>query len=393
MNQSFARLARGVLITVLLALLIPVAVPAEPSPKRVIVTFARGSETTGKARVRSLGVSENANLPLVHGAAMTLPAGVSMNEVRRLPGVTRVEEDVVVTALARKVTQPVQKLPWGVDRVEADLVWPVTTGDPVKVAVVDTGIDTSHPDLSANVKGGYSAVSYTRSFSDDNGHGTHVAGTIAAANNTIGVVGVAPNADLYAVKVLDKNGSGYVSDIIKGIQWSVSNGVNVINMSLGSSTYSLAFDTACQQAIASGVTIVAAAGNSGPSLGTVGYPAKFAGVIGVSATDSSNVIASFSSRGDGVDIAAPGVSIYSTYRGSTYATLSGTSMASPHVAGVVALVLTTPVGSDDLDADGSWDPAEVQNRLTRTATDLGTAGYDTSYGWGMARADRAVAAR
>ena len=393
MNPNIAKVARGVLTVALMALLVPAVVPAQPSPKRVIVTFTPGQEAVGKARVRSLGAAENSDLPIVHGAAMTLPAGVSMDKVRRLPGVTRVEEDVVVTALGRAKSPSGQKLPWGVDRVEADLVWSTTSGDPVKVAVIDTGIDTSHPDLLANIKGGYSAVAYTTSYADDNGHGTHVAGTIAAANNTVGVVGVAPMADLYGVKVLDRQGSGYLSDIIEGIQWSTSNGINVINMSLGTSTYSATFDAACQAAIGSGVTIVAAAGNSGPGEGTVGYPAKFAGVIGVSAIDSSNAIASFSSRGDGVDIAAPGVSIYSTYKGRKYSTLSGTSMASPHVAGAAALVLTTPVGTDDLDADGAWDPAEVQNRLTRTAADLGAAGYDTAYGWGMVRADSAVAAQ
>jgi len=274
--------------------------------------------------------------------------------------------------------------------VFADAVWASYTGDPVKVAVVDTGIDTSHPDLLGNLKGGMSAVSYTSSYNDDNGHGSHVAGTIAAVDNSVGVVGVAPAADLYAVKVLDRRGSGYLSDIVEGLQWSVANGIDVVNMSLGTSAYSLAFDTAVQETIASGVVVVAAAGNSGPGANTVGYPAKFAGVIGVSATDSSNNIASFSSRGAEVDLAAPGVSIYSTYKKKGYATLSGTSMASPHVAGVAALVLTAPIGADDLDADGVWDPSEVELRLERTAQDLGAAGFDTNYGNGLVRADLAV---
>lgn len=321
---------------------------------------------------------------------MTLPPGIPLAGVRALPGVAHVEEDSVAIALkAPTPLQPAQTVPWGVSHVEADAVWSATTGSGVKVAVVDTGIDVAHPDLTANLKGGYNAISPNRSYADDNGHGTHVAGTIAAAANSIGVVGVAPSVDLYAVKVLGRSGSGWISDIIAGIQWAVTADVDVINMSLGSSAYSAAFDLACQKAIDAGVTIVAAAGNSGPGMDTVGYPAKFERVLGVSAVGASDVIASFSSRGDGVDIAAPGVSIPSTYKGQSYATLSGTSMASPHVAGVAALVLTTPVGSDDADADGAWDPVEVQNRLARTAHALGAS---TDYGAGLVRADLAIAA-
>jgi len=372
---------------------IPLPASASPSgaPRRVIVTFAPSGAAATKCDLRRAGAIELTALPSAGAAAMVLPSGLSIDDVRQMPGVIAVEDDIIVTA-SRIAVAP-QVLPWGVDRVEADLVWGTTTGDPIKVAVVDTGIDTTHPDLTANLKGGYSAVKYTRSYNDDNGHGTHVAGTIAAANNSLGVVGVAPKADLYAIKVLDRAGTGYLSDIIKGIDWAVSSKVNVINMSLGTSSYSPTFEAACRRATLAGITIVAAAGNAGPGLSTVGYPARFADVIGVSASDSTNMLASFSSRGPEVDVAAPGVSINSTYKNKTYATLSGTSMASPHVAGIAALVLTTPVASDDLDGDRVWDPAEVQNRITRTAQDMGGIGYDTDFGWGLARADLAVMAR
>jgi subtilisin family serine protease len=253
--------------------------------------------------------------------------------------------------------------------------------------VIDTGIDATHADLLDNLKGGYNAINPAVSWADDNGHGTHVAGTIAAIDNSIGVIGVAREADLYAVKVLNRKGSGYTSDIIEGIDWAIENDMDIINMSLGSSWYSATFEAACTRAIDAGIVVVAAAGNSGPGAETVGYPAKYPGVIGVSATDSSNVIAYFSSRGEGVDIAAPGVSIYSTYKGGAYTTMSGTSMASPHVAGVVALILTQPDGND-----GMWTPAEVEARLEGTAQDLGTDGPDLLYGAGLVRADLAVAA-
>jgi subtilisin family serine protease len=192
------------------------------------------------------------------------------------------------------------------------------------------------------------------------------------------------------VKVLDRRGNGYLSDVIEGLQWAEANGMNVVNMSLGTTSYSSLFSAAVEQTIASGIVVVAAAGNSGPGSNTVEYPAKCDGVIGVGATDSEDRIASFSSRGMEVDLAAPGVSILSTYKKGTYSTLSGTSMATPHVTGAAALVLTSAIGVDDLDSDGQWDPAEVERRLETKAQDLGAGRFDTSFGNGMVRADLAV---
>jgi subtilisin len=386
--RAMALVALGLVVL----LILPTVATSGSAPARVIVVLeAPEASNAVKQGVNGLGGTHIKDLPSVNAAAFYLPAAAAPEAVAALPGVASVEPDLQVTTLAKPAPKPpAQTLPWGVDRIEADLVWSKYTADPVKVAVVDTGIDTSHPDLSANLKGGMSALINTKSYNDDNGHGTHVAGTIAAINNTIGVVGVAPAADLYAVKVLDRRGSGYLSDIIKGLEWAVANDMQVVNMSLGTSSYSSTFEAAVRQTVAAGVVVVAAAGNSGPGENTVNYPAKFEGVIAVSATDSSNTLASFSSRGPEVDLAAPGVSIYSTYKGQTYSTLSGTSMASPHLAGVAALVLTTAVGGDDRDEDGVWDPAEVELRLTRTAQDLGAKGNDFLYGSGLVRADSAV---
>lgn len=394
MRHSKSTFIRAMLVAALLAILIPVSAPAQDVPRRVIVLFDEGAASAALGKAVALGAHAEARLTLIRGAALTLPPGLSIDRLKAVPGIAHVEYDLSASVLkAPAPVQPAQTTPWGVDRVEADLAWASTTGGTVKVAVVDTGISTSHPDLVTNLSGGFNAISPNKSYNDDNGHGSHVAGIIGASANTIGVVGAAPDVDLYAVKVLSKSGSGWVSDIIEGIQWTVDHDIDVINMSLGASGYSLAFDLACQQALDAGVTIVAAAGNSGPDTGTVEYPAGFDGVIGVSATDSSDSIAWFSSRGAGVDFAAPGVGILSTYKGSGYATMSGTSMASPHVAGVVALVLTTSVGTDDADADGQWDPDEVAARLTRTAEDLGSTGADSEYGAGLVRADLAVSAK
>jgi len=325
------------------------------------------------------------DLPLVNGVVVIMPSKAAERALRKEAGIARIDDDVRVEALA-------QTLPWGVDRIDAEKAWSTTTGDPVKVAIIDTGIASSHPDLSANLKGGVSTVGYTSKYNDDNGHGTHVAGTVAALNNTTGVVGVGPKIDLYAVKVLDRFGSGYLSDVIEGLDWAVGNGMKVVNMSLGTSSYNKSLEDAVKRVNAAGIVQVAAAGNSGSADNTVNYPAKFAQVIAVGATDSStsNNIAYWSSRGPEVDLAAPGVNIYSTWPSRSYKTLSGTSMASPHVAGTAALVLTRPVGAYDLDADSVWDPIEVQNKLEFTATDLGAAGKDNLYGSGLVNAERAV---
>ena len=292
------------------------------------------------------------------------------------PSINYIEPDYPVQATGEVV-------PWGVSSIEAPIVHLQTEGIGVKVAVIDTGIDYTHPDLA--VAGGYSAISYTNSYYDDNGHGTHVAGTVAAADNDIGVIGVAPQVNLYAVKALDSVGSGYVSDIVEGIEWSISNGIKIINMSLGSSADSKTLHDACDRAYAGGILLVAAAGNSGTSDATqdnVSYPARYSSVIAVSATVSSNQRPSFSSTGPDIELAAPGFNIYSTLPGGLYGNESGTSMASPHVAGTAALVWAmNPTMTNE----------QVRQRLDATAIDLGTAGKDNQFGYGLVDAKNAVA--
>ena len=364
---------------------------AEPEQAaRKIVVFKPGVEESEKeAAIGKSGGRKIKPLRLINGEAVLL----SKNAERALSknsDVLRIDDDVVVEALAKAgAIQPPQTLPWGINRVDAELVWPSgNSGDAVKVAVVDTGISADHPDLKNNIKGGYNAINPLKSWNDDNGHGSHVAGIIAALNNAIGTVGAAPLADLYAVKVLNRQGSGYLSDIIEGLDWAIANNMQVVNMSLGTSSDILSFREAVQRVSAAGIVQVAAAGNSG---GSVGYPAAYPEVIAVSATDSGDALASFSSRGPEVDLAAPGVGIYSAYKGTGYATLSGTSMAAPHVAGSVALVLSVPISvAYDADFDGVWDPAEVQQKLQDRAVDLGVSGFDNLYGWGLINAFNAV---
>lgn len=253
--------------------------------------------------------------------------------------------EINAKANSAPIVQPPQSIPYGIKNVKADLAWSTSKGAGVIVCVVDTGIDKTHPDLVANIIGGKNFVGSGRTlnpdnWNDDNGHGSHVAGTIAAVDNAIGVVGVAPMAKLYGAKVLNKQGSGYTSDIADGVYACVAAGAKVINMSLGGAGDPNApsvFKDAINSAISKGVFVVAAAGNSGKDI--AGYtPAGYNGVIAVSAVDSSYNFASWTNFGlKADDFAAPGVSVLSTWKGGSYNTISGTSMAAPHVAGVIAL--------------------------------------------------------
>ncbi len=278
--------------------------------------------------------------------------------------------------------------------VGANRVWHRVTGSGVKVAVLDTGIDEDHPDLT--VSGGVSMVPEETSWDDDNGHGTHCAGIVGARNNETGVVGVAPGSDLYAVKVLSAAGSGRLSWILAGMGWAEQNGMDVASMSLGSNVdnpdaaCTLAYQRAAERLSNAGCLVVAAAGNNGrdPVNPWVGSPARCSGFMAVAAVNDNRDLASFSSRGPatlcdgcGVEISAPGVSINSTVPGGGLGRKSGTSMACPHVSGAAALLK---------ELHPTWTPARIRTRLRTTAADLGVPGNDPSFGSGLLDCHRAV---
>lgn len=400
MNNKI-RLAAFIILAVLIFISFNTGNKALGQPNnRKIVVFDKTLNEAAKNKLLSVhGAVKIKDLSLINASVVVLPPQVSDTALEQRPGILRVDDDVIVQALdeetekeslkdSRAKIQAAQILPWGIDKIDAELVWPSgNLADPIKLAIIDTGISKYHPDLQTNIKGGYNAINPLKSWDDDNGHGSHVAGIAAALNNTVGVVGVGPAIDLYAVKVLNRNGSGFLSDVIEGLQWAVGNGAQVANMSLGTASDIQSFHDAVIAAYNAGVVLVAAAGNSG---GSVSFPAAYPEVIAVSATDSNNNLAYFSSRGPEVDLAAPGVNIYSTYKGTGYKTLSGTSMAAPHVAGSAALVINTPVGSYDVDGDGIWDPSEVQKKLQDRAKDLGSIGFDNLFGWGLVNVYNAV---
>jgi thermitase len=272
-----------------------------------------------------------------------------------------------------------------VDAVEA---WGITKGDGIKVAVLDTGVASDNADISPKVVA--RANFSTAATGEDNyGHGTHVAGIIAATRDTIGVSGVCPGCSILDGKVMNDSGSGSTSAIANGINWAVENGAKVINMSLGQRVSSQTLETAINNAWNRGVVIVAAAGNAGTP--DQFYPAAYPNVIAVAATDNNDAKASFSTYGQWVDVAAPGVAIYSTFpkhpfaigrqsgRSMGYDIASGTSMASPLVAGVAALAWSSPAGTAN---------TSVRANVESTADKI--AGTGTDWAHGRVNACRAV---
>jgi thermitase len=227
---------------------------------------------------------------------------------------------------------------WAPQKVSAQSAWDITKGSStVKVAIVDTGVDYNHPDLAGKVVKGYDFVDDDSDPMDLNNHGTHCAGIAAAVtNNAKGIAGMAPNVSVLAVRVLDANGSGSLDDVANGIYYAVDNGAKVVSLSLGGSSGATSLQNAVNYAASKGVVVVAAAGNESTSAPS--YPGYYSNAIAVAATDSSDYLASFSNYGSWVDVAAPGVDIASTIRNGGYAYMSGTSMATPLVAGIAGLL-------------------------------------------------------
>jgi len=341
-----------------------------------VTDIPAAQKAAAAAQLRVLDVIPLIDAMVVEGPEQTVQG------LLKAPFVRYVEPDPLDAVWTQEDT-----LVYGVANIEAEIVWGGTLnatnvisghgGMGAKVAVVDTGIDCGHPDLQDNCIYGASYVKGAKPF-DDHGHGTHVAGIIAARDNGFGVIGVAPEATLYAVKVLDSNGSGSYSAVASGIVWAVKNGMNVINMSLGGSAYSQVIADAVKAASDAGVLVVSAAGNSG-CCDTVLYPAKLPESMAIAAVDANDQRASFSSTGLEVDVAAPGVAILSTVPTgscklcdpSGYRTLSGTSMATPHVSGTGALLMSRGLTA-----------AQARTQIDGTTKDLGFPGFDMYTGWG-----------
>jgi len=335
----------------------------EVNESRKVVTF---NEALSEAEIKDIENTYNVEIldEKVGGNIYVLNTTEESNlEALSSEYTTVVETDIPVKMSADTID-------WGISRIGADKVWEVGNGVGIKIAIVDTGVQSNHPDLQANLLSGYDFVNGDEDANDDNGHGTHVAGIASATLNQSGTVGAGYGAKILPIKVLNNQGYGYLSDVAKGIYYAADNGARIINLSLGTSTDSLTLRNAVTYAANKGVLLVAAAGNDGGA--PCSYPAAYSSVICVVATDNKNQLASFSNLGG--ELAAPGVSNYSTFLGSTYRYLSGTSMASPHVAGAAAVVMS---------ACATCSTSEVRSLLRDTAVDLGEQGKDILFGYGL----------
>ncbi len=346
---------------------------ASAIPGKYIVVLKGEPELKGmpkavREKVLALLTKNGANeaaIDHVYSAALQGFAGTlnpaQLKSLMNDPNVAYIEADQEVTISQGKpggggTTQPAQEIPWGITRVGGS-----TDGTGKTAWIIDTGIDLTHPDLNVDATRGFTAFTSGKDagFNDGNGHGSHVAGTVAAKNNTIGVVGVAPNAKVVPVKVLNSRGSGSNSGVIAGVDWVAANGQpgDAANMSLGGGV-SAALDQAVLNASnSSGVKFALAAGNETDNANNHS-PARVNGpnIVTISAHDINNNFASFSNYGNPpVDFCAPGVSIKSTWKSGGYNTISGTSMATPHVCGLLLLGNINSGGTVNNDPDGNPD--------------------------------------
>jgi len=323
-----------------------------------------------------------------HEVARIEALGVSVirvphNRVRSIEGALRrtgyfksIERDHVAVA-AQIPNDPEFATQWGLAKIGVPTAWDVSLGSPdLIVAIVDSGVDASHPDLRNQLVAGYDFVNDDADTTDDNGHGTQMAGIVAAeAFNALGGAGVAPRCRLMPIKVLDSSATGVYSAIANGITYAADHGARVINLSLAGSDASPVLESAVDYATARGVLVVAAAGNDGTS--DPAYPAAYTNAVAVSATDQRDKVARFSNYGSWVALAAPGVDILTTdwdASGSAgYTATTGTSAAAAFVSGAFALLLS---------AHPEWSIATAVSTLTNSARDLGTNGWDPYSGWG-----------
>lgn len=355
----------------------PAAAQAAP-PVELVVEFAPGTTPAERAAALDAAGLElvepigDGDFAVVLGPPGTAPGGAIAGVERPVP--------VAVTAVPN---DPQYANQWHLPEVQAPEAWEVADGSGVVVAVVDTGIATDAPDLAGtSFTAGWDFVDEDADPDDPHGHGTIIAGVIAQTTGEgYGAAGLAPGATLMPLRVLDAQGRGYDADIAEAIHWAVEHGADVINMSLGGPSSSTVLQRAVAEAAAAGLVVVAAAGNDG---GPVRYPAAYPDVIGVGATQPGRSIASFSNRGTGLDLVAPGVRIVQQGPrpggGWCWCSASGTSLAAPQVAAAAALLL-----------DAGVPAASVRDALESSALDLGATGWDGTFGHGLLQVAGALA--
>lgn len=384
MKLSGKLMLTAVILILILQLLVSAAVISSEREEKIdaIIGIERTANISNiREEIRAEGGELKKEFEIIDAVTVRIPESAVASLLEE-SSIRYIEEDKTVYILS--VGPPGgQDVPWGIDRVFGDeeysfSTWEQTRGSGVGVAVLDTGIDEEHESLPAPVDG-VNTVDDTHWGVDENGHGTFVSGIIAALDNNLGVVGVAPEADLYAVKILDEEGVGPLSSVIEGLEWSVNSDIPIINMSFGIEDYSESLDEACQTAYDEGHLLIAAAGNDGEE-DNVSYPARYNSVIAVAASDENDNIADFSDTGDEIELIAPGKDIVSTYPDENYAVGEGTSYSASHVTGIAALLKAK---------DASISNNQMRSVIQEKAEDLGLS--DNEQGYGLSRADRVTA--
>ncbi|WP_164515055.1 S8 family serine peptidase [Paenibacillus lentus] len=368
------------------------ASPLLPEVEQEVIVVYKNDD--GKETVYSESVDIHHEFDIIPAVAATVTS-TDLYSLVSDPNIERVERNIKfrITGGDFKTTSvPSEQSQWNFQAVQPTIMWDTGhTGSGIKVAVIDSGI-APHPELT--IAGGISTVDYTSDYTDDNGHGTHVAGIIAAKSNNSGMVGIAPNVDLYAVKSMDQTGEGSLQDVLEGLEWSIQNNMDIINLSLGTDTHSQLLKDMVDRAYAQGIVIVGSAGNSQTtednngniihvplSTYTINYPAKYDSVIAVAAVDAHQARGDFSSVGNEVEIAAPGVDVVSSYLNNGYAISSGTSQAAPHISGMIALLKQQDPGLTNV---------QLREEIRKYAIDLGQPGRDIEFGYGSATFNRSL---
>ncbi len=302
-----------------------------------------------------------------------MPSELALAHIRSLNGVIYAVPDYERT-ISRTSNDPLRDQQWALGTIAAYDAWDITTGGPVVIAVIDTGVDANHPELAGRVLSGFNAITGSPNASDDNGHGTAVAGIIAAsADNGSGIVGLCWGCIILPIKACLSNGRCRDSSVISAIRWATDNGARIINLSLGGSSPSPALHEVVRYASERGVLIVAASGNERAEGNTPNYPAAYPETLAVGATGYGDEVTGFSNTGDFIDLVAPGVDIATTIPNNGYVLATGTSFASPFVSGAAALIMTLRPDLSNHD---------VRCVLAISADDRGAPGRDSEYGYG-----------
>lgn len=366
----------------------PCALPAqalEPGETtRLIVRNRPGLQAHKRQRLLDLrGARARREIAAIDTSVIEIPSDTAAETIAALEAsgaFAFVEEDGVVQADA-VVNDPLFHEQWGTLRINAAESWNMTMGSPVVVAVIDSGVEAAHPDLQGQLVPGWDFVNDDDDPADDGGHGTAMTGIIvAAADNGIGIAGVAPQAAVMPIKVLDQTGFGFFSNVAAGIVYAVDHGATVINLSLSAGSASPTLQTAVDYARAHDVVVVASAGNSAVTQPT--YPAAIPGVVGVMATDSDDDRAWFSNYGPWVTLAAPGLNIHTTLYGGDYTSVLGTSPAAALASAAFALLRA---------ANPTMTAADAIAAMTANADDIGPAGFDSEFGYGLVDIHAALA--